>query len=96
MCSTFNDLVEKTSVMDSVRPNDGCSCNAEEGGRHIGDEVLRGGGGVVRCRCWGLCASASRDTEDALLAAIKEEAMLRTRWPPLKCPLTLRRHGWLA
>lgn len=60
-------------VMDSVRSDDGCSCGAEEGGRHAGDEVLRGGGDVAGC------ASASRDLEDALLAAMQEEAVLRAR-----------------
>ena len=39
--------------------------------------MLRGGGNVAGCRCWGLRALASRDSEDALLATIKEEAVLR-------------------
>lgn len=38
---TFNDLAE-TRVMDSLRPNDGCSCDTEEGGRHVGDGRLGG------------------------------------------------------
>ena len=51
-------------VMDSVWSDDGCSCGAEEGGRHVGDEVMREGGDLVGC------ALASRDLEDALLAGI--------------------------
>ena len=59
--------------MASVRQDDGCSCGIEGGGRHVGDEVLRGGGDVAGC------ASTSRDLEDALRAAIQEEAVLRAR-----------------
>ena len=50
--------------MDSMWSDDGCSCGAEEGGRHVGDEELRGGN------------VPSRDLVDALLAALKEEAVL--------------------
>lgn len=65
----FNDLVEESRVMDSVWSDDGCSCGVEEGGRHVGDEVLRGRKDVAECRCWELRSSASRDL-DALLATI--------------------------
>ena len=57
-----------------MRSDDGCSCGAEEGGRHIGDGVMRGD--VARCRCWWLHASARRVSKDALLAAIMEEVVL--------------------
>lgn len=46
-----------------MRSDDGCSCGARKD--------------VARCRCWGLHASASRDSKDALLAAIMEEVVLR-------------------
>ena len=78
-------------VMESVRSDDGSSCGAEEGGgRHVGDEVSREGRDVAGC------ALASRDLEDALLAAIQEEAVLRARMASAEAHLMLHGQGWLT
>lgn len=78
-------------VMESVRSDDGSSCGAEEGGgRHVEDEVLGGGGDVAGC------ASASRDLDDARLAAKQEEAVLRARMASAEAHLMLHGQGWLT